>query len=489
MNDFLLELEPKPVWKYFREILAIPRPSKKEEKIIRYLLDFGKQHNLETLQDEIGNVLIRKPASPGMENRPIVVLQSHVDMVCEKNSDVDFDFESDAIQARIEGNWVKATGTTLGADDGIGIAAQLAILADPELIHPPLECLFTVDEETGLTGAFGLIPGFLKGKILLNLDSEDEGELFIGCAGGVDTVASFDLETEPAPAGAAAFHLSVTGLLGGHSGDDISKGRANANKLLNRILWSASKEYGLRLAGIEGGNLRNAIAREAQAVVTVPAEHADGFKQFVSRMDQVMKQEYRITEPDLKVSVHPAELPEKVITESLQKRLLHSLYACPHGVMAWSASIPNFVETSTNLASVKIREKQIEVTTSQRSSVESAKEDIKNMVASVFLLAGARVEHSDGYPGWTPNPDSEIVALTASLYRELFNEEPKVLAIHAGLECGLIGAVYPGMDMISFGPTIKGAHSPDERLHIPSVEKFWKLTLEVLKNIPEEHTD
>jgi len=486
MNTDMLALKPERLWHYFSQIIQIPRPSKKEEKIIAYLLDFGKHLGLETLQDEVGNVLIRKPATPGMGNRKMVVLQSHVDMVCEKNSDVEFDFDNDPIEAWVDGEWVKARGTTLGADDGIGIAAQLAILESNELRHGPIECLFTVDEETGLSGAFGLKPGFLKGSILLNLDSEDDGELFIGCAGGRDTLAEIAYESEPVPEGSGAFRISVSGLLGGHSGDDISKGRGNAVKIINRILWHAHYNFGARINDLKGGNLRNAIAREAFANVVFPADREGSLATFIDDFRQEVKAEFRITEPDLEVKYENIEVPELVMGKAAQGKLLNALYSCPHGVIAWSAEIPNFVETSTNLASVILTDTKAIVTTSQRSSVESAKEDICNMVASVFNLAGATVKQTDGYPGWTPNPNSMIVDLTSSLYRELFDQEPKVLAIHAGLECGLIGDVYPGMDMISYGPTIKGAHSPDERLLISTVDKFWKLTLKVLEEIPEE---
>lgn len=486
MNNEILDLNPKRLWYYFHQILQIPRPSKKEEKIISYLLNFGKEHGLESIQDEIGNVLIRKPASKGMENRATVVLQSHVDMVCEKNNDVKFDFENDPILSWIDDGWVKAKGTTLGADDGIGIAAQLALLEANDLKHGPIECLFTIDEETGLTGAFGLKPDFLKGTILLNLDSEDDGELFIGCAGGKDTVAEMKFETEAVPTSFSAFKITVSGLQGGHSGDDISKGRGNAVKLLNRILWYAAANFGLRVSDFKGGNLRNAIAREAFATIVVPDMHSQAFSDYLKTFREAVKAEYNITEPSLEVAIEKCGLPDLIIDKQSQDKLLNALYACPHGVIAWSADIPNFVETSTNLASVMLTDTKIMITTSQRSSVESAKDDICNMVASVFTLAGAEVKHTDGYPGWTPNPSSVIVDLTSSTYKDLFKEDPKVLAIHAGLECGLIGDVYPEMDMISFGPTIKGAHSPDERLLISTVEKFWKLTVKVLEGIPEK---
>jgi dipeptidase D len=486
MNEALLKLSPERVWYYFTEILKIPRPSKKEEQIIAYLKRFSEKYKLEFSQDEIGNVLIRKPASMGMENRKTVVLQSHVDMVCEKNSDVDFDFDTDAIQAWVDDGWIKARGTTLGADDGIGIAAQLAILESKEIDHGPVECLFTIDEETGLTGAFGLKPGFLKGDILLNLDSEDDGELFIGCAGGRDTTARFQYKEEPMPKNYKSYQITVKGLAGGHSGDDIHKGRGNANKIMNRMLWKGAKDYGLRLVSMDGGNLRNAIAREAFSEYCIPQNNAALFTGFVGSFTGIVQSELKTADPGVEIALKETDAGGLVIDLNTQANLLHALYACPHGVIAWSADIPGFVETSTNLASVKFEKKGILVTTSQRSSVESAKDDICNMVASVFQLAQAEVKQSEGYPGWKPNPDSAIVKITADLYQKLFHQTPKVLAIHAGLECGLIGDVYPGMDMISYGPTIKGAHSPDERLKIDTVEKFWRLTLEVLRNIPEK---
>ncbi len=486
MNEVVLDLEPKRVWYYFKEILEIPRPSKKEEKIKAYLIDFGKKHNLETLTDEVGNVLIRKPATKGMENRKSVVLQSHMDMVCEKNSDVDHDFENDPIEVYIEDGWVTAKGTTLGGDDGIGVAAALAILASDDIEHGPIEALFTVDEETGLTGAFGLQPGFLKSKILLNLDSEDEGQLFIGCAGGQDTLAWLPYDKVETPDGYAAFTIKVLGLKGGHSGDDINKNRGNANKILNRFLWENLKSLDIKLHNFDGGNLRNAIAREAFAVILVPEEKAESLLSAVVTYGETVKNEFNVTEPGLNVSVEKSDIPEYVVDDESTSELLNSLYACPHGVIAMSADIEDFVETSTNLASVKFEEEEILITTSQRSSVESRKQDVTNMVVSVFNLAGGRTKTSEGYPGWTPNPNSEIVELTSKLYTKLFNQDPEVLAIHAGLECGLIGDKYPGMDMISYGPTIKGAHSPDERMEIESVKKFWNLTLEILKNIPEE---
>lgn len=485
MGKILGQLSPQAVWSYFEEICQIPRPSKKEEKILQYLKDFARKNQLDCQQDSTGNLVIRKAASAGMEKRKTVILQSHVDMVCEKNTDVDHDFDTDPIVPYIEEDWIKARGTTLGADDGIGMAYQLAILADKDIVHPELECLFTVDEETGLTGAFGLEPGFLKGRILLNLDSEDDRELCIGCAGGIDTMATFAYDRVNNEIDHQAYRISVSGLQGGHSGDDINKGRGNANKVLTRILWNAERMFEMRLAQIDGGNLRNAIAREAFAIVTVPRRHQKDFELKVKEFTRHMQQEMKTNEPGLQINLHETAKPECLIDFVSQNRILNALYACPHGVMGMSPDIPGLVETSTNLASVKMTSKEILVATSQRSSVASLKRDVADMVSSVFQLAGARVKHGDGYPGWEPNVKSEILYVMRTRYKELFGEEPHVLAVHAGLECGLIGEKYPGMDMISFGPNIRAAHSPDERLHIPSVEKIWKLTLEVLKDIPE----
>lgn len=486
MDTVFKGLKPEALWSYFAEICKIPRPSKKEGKIAAYLLKFADAQNLESVTDEVGNILIRKPATPGFEKKKTVVLQSHIDMVGEKNSETDHDFSADPIRPFIEGEWVKARGTTLGADDGIGIAAQLAILAADNIKHGPIECLFTVDEETGLTGAFGLQPGFLKGSILLNLDSEDEGEIFIGCAGGKDTVVTMTFSRVPVGYDALAYTVKVSGLKGGHSGDDINKGLGNAVKMLNRILWNSNKKFDLRISHFEGGNLRNAIAREATAIVVIPRRFKEEFPAYVDEMQAAIRHEFRSTEPNLTIRAKPTDLPSHLIDISTQEKLLNALYACPHGVLAMSREIPNFVETSTNLASVKMNENKITISTSQRSSVESAKACAADMVGCVFAMAGAKIEHSDGYPGWTPNPDSEILEISKVAYNKLFRSEPKVLAIHAGLECGVIGEKYPGMDMISYGPTIKGAHSPDERLHIETVTKFWDLTLEILANIPEE---
>ena len=481
-NSILADLEPKSLFRFFGEILSIPRPSKHEEKMTEYLVNWAKERNLEYVSDEIGNVIIRKGATKGKENSPWVCLQSHIDMVCEKNSDKDFDFEKDAIVPKIEGEWLKADGTTLGADDGIGVATALAILDANDIEHGPIECLFTVDEETGLSGAEALSADVLKSRILLNLDSEDEGEIFIGCAGGIDTVAKLPYDKEETP-DAPAFKIMVKGLKGGHSGDDINKGLACANKILNRILWSLDKEMDLRLSCFEGGNLRNAIAREANATFVVAQADVELMKEIVEKFAVDLKYEFRTTEPDMQIILTETEKPAFVIDMLSQDNLLNVLYACPHGVLAMSREIPGFVETSTNLASVKMKEDHFFITTSQRSSVESAKYAAAYRVESCFLLAGADVEHGDGYPGWAPNPESKILKIAVDAYKKLFNKEPIVRAIHAGLECGLIGEKYPGMDMISYGPTLRGVHSPDERLEIKTVELYWKHTLEILKNI------
>lgn len=483
MSHEMLQLQPTLVWKYFYEITQVPRPSKHEEKIIAWLEDFAKKEGLDYAKDKTGNVVIRKNATKGFENKPWVALQSHMDMVCEKHSHIDKNFLTDPIDPFIEDEWIKAKGTTLGADDGIGMAVQLALLADHTIEHGNIECLFTVDEETGLTGAFGLESGFLKSNILLNLDSEDDGEFFIGCAGGKDTVGKLSMETNPAPSGVSFFTISVSGLKGGHSGDDIEKGLGNANKILGRFLWEYQDALQIRIAHIDGGNLRNAIPREAKAVICVPQTHSAQLQLLLNNYDSILKKELFTTDPGVEISIAPSENKISVLSIPLQKNLLNLIYAMPHGVIAWAQDIKGFVETSTNLASVKIEGDVIIITTSQRSSVDSAKINICNMVASVFELSDAMYEHSDGYPGWTPNPKSKVLQVAKASWQKLFGNEPVVRAIHAGLECGLFSEKYPEMDMISYGPTLRGVHSPDERLHIPTVQKFWDLTLDILKNI------
>ena len=480
----LSQLEPQPLFNYFEEICNVPRPSKKEEKIRQFLLDFATSNNLVAKTDDVGNVLILKPATRGMENASTVILQTHMDMVCEKNSDVDFDFDNDSIQPRIVEGWVKATGTTLGADCGIGVAAQLAVLSSSELKHGPIECFITVDEESGMSGAFGLKPGFLSGTVLLNLDSEDEGEIFIGCAGGIDTQATFTYEKENVPEGFIAVKISVSGLLGGHSGDDINKNRGNANKILNRFLLETSIKQKIRIADFNGGNLRNAIAREAFAVIIV---HKNEKESLFAELEKYTKQisfDCQYSEPGLKISAEETGSPDSVINCETQNKLMRAICACPHGVMGMSSRMEGMVETSTNLASVKFIEgNKIFITTSQRSEIESRKIQVAEMVESVFNLAGAEVTHSDGYPGWTPNPDSPVLKTTVDSYKKLFGVEPEVRSIHAGLECGLFLEKYPELDMVSFGPTILGAHSPDERLNIETTGKFWLHLVDVLENI------
>ncbi|MFA6807350.1 MAG: aminoacyl-histidine dipeptidase, partial [Bacteroidales bacterium] len=455
MNEELKALEPKKVFEYFAEILEIPRPSKKEDKIIAYLLNWGETRKLETFRDKIGNVIIRKPATKGYESKPWVCLQSHMDMVCEKNSDKDFDFDKDSIEAYVEDGWLKAKGTTLGADDGIGMAMALAILDSDDIEHGNIECLFTVDEETGLSGAEALSPDALKSRILINLDSEDEGELFIGCAGGKDTLAKLHYEKETAPEG-IAYKISVLGGKGGHSGDDINKGLANANKVLNRILWSINREMEFALSSFEGGNLRNAIAREANAVVIIGEGDSKEMISMVEKYNDDIRFEFRSTEPNLKVKIEEVPCPKEVIDVMTQEDLLNLLYAVPHGVLSMSREIENFVETSTNLASVKMIDDCFVIATSQRSSIETAKDAACDRNEACFQLVGAEVSHGDGYPGWAPNPDSKILKVAEESYIRLFGKKPIVRAIHAGLECGLIGEKYKGMDMISFGPTLRG---------------------------------
>ncbi len=480
------DLEPKLVWEQFDDITKVPRPSKKEGKIIEWLVAFAQKHGFDYQTDETGNVVMRKAATPGFEDRPAVILQSHMDMVCEKNSNVEFDFENDPIETYIDGEWVKAKGTTLGADCGIGMAAALAVLLDNSLEHPAIEALFTVDEETGLTGAFGLGEGMLTGKYLVNLDSEDEGELFIGCAGGVDTVATMTYESEELPEEYVFVRLEIGDLLGGHSGDDIDKGRANSNKLLARFLYNAIDKFQVALAEFDGGNLRNAIPREAFAIVGVPAAEKEDFEERYLEFGQMMMEEFKHTEPRMRFAVSDVEVaPKHVMSNDDMCYLLLTLVGLPNGVLGMSFAMPGLVETSSNLASVKfdLEKQEIKVTTSQRSSVESAKLYAAQHIESVFYLAGFDVEHSDGYPGWAPNPDSKLLTESVECYRRLFNKEPKVRAIHAGLECGLFLEKYPHLEMVSFGPTLRGVHSPDERLEISTVDKFWKLLVELLRVI------
>lgn len=481
MNNQITALKPERVWQYFSEICNIPHPSKKEEKIIEYLMSVGQKLGLETEKDEIGNVLIRKPASKGKEGITTVVFQSHMDMVCEKNNDSKHDFDTDPIVPIVDGEWVTAKDTTLGADDGIGVAIMLAILEDKTMEHGPIECLFTVDEETGLTGAFELKEGWLKGKMLLNLDSEDEGQFFIGCAGGIDTVAKIEYDTIETPEDHVGYKVWIKGFQGGHSGDDINRGRGNATRVLSRLLFELTNRFDICISKIDAGNLRNAISREGWALVTIPSEHEKEALAYIAKFDQIVKAEYKTTDGGVEAGAKKHELPETVIDELTHFDLIWVLQACPHGVLDMSQDIKDFVETSTNLASVKMDAKEIVITTSQRSSVESKKVWAAQHVASVFELIGADVEQGDGYPGWTPNPNSEVLKVLKCAYKNKFDKEPEVLAIHAGLECGLISEKYPSMDMISYGPTLRGVHAPGEKIKIDTVQMCWDLTVEFLK--------
>ncbi|MBW6478034.1 MAG: aminoacyl-histidine dipeptidase [Bacteroidales bacterium] len=486
MSKVLSNLEPKPLWNYFEDICNIPHPSKKEEKIIAYVKKFGEDLGLETQIDTVGNIVIRKPATRGYENRQTIVLQGHLDMVPQKNNDTQHDFEKDPIQPWIDGEWVKARGTTLGADNGIGAAAAMAVLAAKDLEHGPIECLFTIDEETGMTGAFALKEGFLKGDILMNLDSEDEGELYIGCAGGIDTTAWFHFGETDVVGAVEAYKVDVKGLKGGHSGLDIKLGRGNANKIMNRLLWQANRDLSLQLHSIEGGSLRNAIPREATAIVVVPKENEDKFLNLAKELSLKIKNELKNVEPDFQLLVSKTNTPDTVIDPAVTAQLFNGIYGCPNGVIRMIDDMPEVVETSTNLAIVKSNNGKVEVCTLQRSSVDSAKDDLCNMMRSVFEMAGAEVEHSGSYPGWKPNVKSPILQTMKNVYQQKFGQVPEVKVIHAGLECGLIGGVYPNLDMISFGPTIRNPHSPDEKVNIKTVGLFWDFLVETLKNAPKK---
>jgi dipeptidase D len=483
MNN-LKEIKPELFWHYFSEVCKVPRPSKHEEKMIDFLFSFAVEHKLEVKKDHAGNVVIRKPGSKGLENYKVVVLQSHMDMVCEKNEGTVHDFFKDSIVPFVENGWVRAANTTLGADCGIGIAASLAVLSDKELVHPPLEALFTVDEETGLTGANALQPGFLEGKILLNLDSEDEGEIFIGCAGGIDTIATFKYGTDPVPAKSFAFKITVSGLQGGHSGDDIEKGRGNSIKILNRFLYQVVDPCECHIAYFQGGNLRNAIPREAAAVVVVPGSKKELLTIELNHFRADMENELFKKEPKFKIALESTDLPELVLDFESQTKLIKTLYALPHGVLSMSFRMPGMVESSTNLASIRFKPgNAIEIVTSQRSDQESGKQDVYQMVESVFTLMGAEVVRGDGYCGWTPNPSSYVLDVSRKLYEELFGVKPVVRSIHAGLECGLFLEKFPELDMISFGPTLRGVHSPDEKIEIASVDKFWTFLTALLPKL------
>ncbi|HUW93354.1 MAG TPA: aminoacyl-histidine dipeptidase [Bacteroidales bacterium] len=481
------EIRPGKVWSYFEEICKIPRLSKNEEKIRKYLLVFAAEHNLKSREDSVGNILITRDAGQGMEKVKTVVLQSHLDMVGGKNASHSHDWKEDPIIPVLDGKWVGARGTTLGADDGIGIAAQMAILTDPYLKCGKIECLFTVDEESGMTGAINLSPDFFTGRILLNLDSEDEGILFIGCAGGIDTQAMLTYTPEPVAEGDKAMNISVTGLHGGHSGDEIHKGYGNAIKIISRLLQELERKYSISVCNFTGGNLRNAIPREAFVTITFNPSHEESILENTSVFNTVIREEFGRLEPDLKIIATPAEVPLKKIDPLTQHRILNALSVVPHGVIGWSKDMPDLVETSSNLATVSLDENNvIHVVTTQRSSSEEAKHYAAMTTEACFELAGAKVTHSDGYPGWKPNMNSAILRLFVDSYRKLFGKVPQVKAIHAGLECGLILEKYKGIDMISFGPTIRGAHTPEEKIEIETVQMFWDLLVDVLKHVPEE---
>ncbi|MDE6611352.1 MAG: aminoacyl-histidine dipeptidase [Muribaculaceae bacterium] len=479
------DLKPALVFSIFDEITQVPRPSKKEEKIRQYLLDFAAKHNIEVKTDAIGNVVMRKPATAGKENAPTVVLQSHMDMVCESN-DKNFDFTTQPIRTIVDGEWLRADGTTLGADNGIGMAASLAVMVDDSLVHGPVEALFTVDEETGLTGANNLGDGMLSGSILLNLDSEDDAEIFVGCAGGVDTTCLFSYKRSFAPTDFHYFKIEIGGLLGGHSGGDIHQGRANANKLLARFLYQLSLEHEVSLCEIDGGNLRNAIPRAAHAIFGVDTSRKEQVRVAFNKFVADVEGEYAGLETGMKFELSTTDRPEYSVDSDTTRNLIEALYSAPHGVISMSRDLEGLVETSTNLASVKMQpDNKILVTTSQRSSVESRKWDIAYQVEALFRLAGAEVTHGDGYPGWAPNMNSPIMHIASEAYEELYGVKPAIKAIHAGLECGLFLQKYPHLDMVSFGPTLRDVHSPSERMHIPAVERFWGQLTRTLEKVAD----
>lgn len=482
----ITDLQPAIVWKCFHEVTQVPRPSKKEGKIIAFLESFAQKHSLAIKKDKVGNILISKPATPGMENRQTIILQSHMDMVCEKNNETKHDFENDPIETIVDGDWLRANGTTLGADNGIGVAAEMALLISENVEHGPIECLFTVDEETGLTGAKALQSGFMTGNILLNLDSEDEGQIFMGCAGGKDTQALFHYQPQEALSDRLYFRIDVKGLNGGHSGGEIHKGLGNANKILFRFLFLLKKKgYDFLLASVNGGNLRNAIAREAHAVIGILPSDKEAIRIMLNHYTADIENELKHVDKNVKLIMESTDKPAFYIDDATAEKIIYAMQACPHGVIGMSHDIEGLVETSTNLASIKMTDNNtVLVGTSQRSSIESCKEMIANQVAATFLLAGAEVKHGDGYPGWAPNPDSEILKVAQSTYEKLFNKEPQIMAIHAGLECGLFREKYPQLDMISFGPTLRDVHSPNERIEIKTVGMWWNHLLELLKNAP-----
>ncbi len=484
MNQEIEQLEPKRIWNNFSKLNAVPRPSKKEEKVIEFMLNFGRSLQLETFKDEVGNVIIRKEASIGMEDCKPITLQSHLDMVHQKNSDTDFNFDTQGIEMYVDGDWVRARGTTLGADNGMGVATIMSLLESHDIPHPPLEALFTIDEETGMTGAMGLKGGVLKGQILLNLDTEEDSEIDIGCAGGIDITATRTYEEQTVPKESIAYDISVKGLHGGHSGMDIHRGFGNANKIMNRLLFNSTEEFGIGVSQIDGGSLRNAIPRESFATVVLRADRKEDFEVKITEWVQDIKSENSFIETNLNIGLNKVEMPAKMMEKTAQDKVLRAVYGAHNGVYGMSAAITDLVETSNNIARIEVKSGKIRIGCLTRSSVDTAKIDLANSLKSVFELADCTVTLTGEYPGWSPNPNSEILEVLKDQYEILFNEKPQVVACHAGLECGILGKNYPEMDMISFGPTIKGAHSPDERVSISSVKKFWTFLLQILKNTP-----
>lgn len=484
MNQDIRQLEPKQLWNKFADLNAIPRPSKNEARVIAFMKNFGKNLGLETIEDAVGNVIIKKPATAGMENKTTLVMQSHLDMVHQKNNNTIFNFDTQGIEMYIDGDWVRAKGTTLGADNGLGVATIMAILESTNIAHPAIEALFTIDEETGMTGAMGLKGGLLSGGILLNLDTEEDNEIGVGCAGGIDVTATRTYNEEETPEFKIGYNLTVKGLQGGHSGMQIHEGLGNANKIMNRILFDGFENFGLRISEIDGGSLRNAIPRESNAIVAIDAIHEQAFILQTQQLSNTIKTEFETIEPDLEIEISKIETPKKIMDLGVQEGVTRAIYAACNGVYRMSAHIPNLVETSNNIARVIIKNGNIKIGCLTRSSIESTKWDLVNTLRATFELTGCEVNTSGDYPGWAPNMDSPILKIMEELYEELNGEKPHVAACHAGLECGILGKNYPNMDMISFGPTIKGAHSPDERAQISSVQKYWKFVLEVLKRIP-----
>lgn len=485
MSQEIRNLEPKALWNKFADLNAVPRPSKKEERVIAFMMEFGQKLGLPTVKDHVGNVIIKKPATPGMENCKTIVMQSHLDMVHQKNNDTNFDFDTQGIEMYVDGDWVRAKGTTLGADNGLGVATIMAILESTDIPHPAIEALFTIDEETGMTGAMGLQGGMLDGEILLNLDTEEDDEIDIGCAGGVDVTATRTYNEEETPEGSVGYTITVKGLKGGHSGMDIHKGLGNANKIMNRLLFDGFENFGLQIAEISGGSLRNAIPRESVAKVIIAAIYDEAFVFDMQEIINEIKVEFKTMEPNLTIEIVKSDsTPAKVMDLGVQEGLLRAIYAAHNGVYRMSADMVDLVETSNNIARVIVKDGEISIQNLTRSSVESSKFDLANALRSAYELFGCEVEFTGSYPGWTPNVKSEILDVLTSIYEKQNGSKPNVVACHAGLECGILGTNYPNMDMISFGPTIHGAHSPDERASISSAQKYWKFVLEILQNIP-----